>query len=115
MGNKVEQWSWESVKTGRLVECDAVVQATGWEPTVLPRLCIHGQDRLWSVGELSRDPVSYQLKLNGELLPLMFGTGIAFPEEPGKIEASPSERGIGFPFAASAVDSCQATLKNEAL
>jgi len=111
----VEQWSWRDVESGRLAECDAIVQATGWDPAPVPDLVLSDRRTAWSVSEASRDLDTYQLQLQGFTLENMYGTGIAFPEEPGKIKSSPEERGVGFPFASYAVSTCLKTLESKSL
>lgn len=115
VGGKVEQWSWQAVSEGRLSECDAVVQATGWDPAPVPDLVLADKRCEWGVLEVSRDLETYQLQWNGLMLDNVYGTGIAFPEEPGKIKSSPDERGVGFPFAAYAVSSCITHLEAQSL
>jgi len=112
---RVEQWSWQSAADGNLAECDAIVQATGWDPAPVPDLILADQRREWSVSEVSRDLETYQLQWQGGVLENLYGTGIAFPEEPGKIKSSPGERGVGFPFAAYAVSTCMRSLESQSL
>lgn len=100
---------------GKLAECDAIVQATGWDPAPLPNLILADQRSEWSVSEVSRDSDTYQLQWQGRILENLYGTGIAFPEEPGKIKSSPDELGVGFPFAAYAVSTCVRSLDSQAL
>merc|ERR1712060_481916 len=89
----VKQLGWDEIDKGLLDQCDAVIQALGFDPRLLPSLTVAGKNVEWTASSLSRDRHTSELQLSEVPLRHVYGVGIAFPEDLGAMKASPTERG----------------------